>query len=145
MPNQRLYSEAFTGRAKRHPQCPHCLSEGHAGAGYPHNPNPPLVGWFQGTPPPQTGQSSSLPSVVPPQRALEVCRNFNNNRCRFTRCRFLHTCSECTGPHPAWQCPQRQGNPTPRVAATRGRPMAQARLSRLHPYAPSSGPGAEQL
>ena len=52
VPNQRLYSEAFTGRAKRHPQCPHCLSEDHAAAGCPHNPNPPIVGRFQGTPAP---------------------------------------------------------------------------------------------
>ena len=50
VPNPRLYSEAFTGRAKRHPQCPHCLSEDRSAAGCPHNPNPPMVGWFQGTP-----------------------------------------------------------------------------------------------
>ena len=41
VPNQRLYSEAFTGRAKRQPQCPHCLAEDHSTAGCPHNPNPP--------------------------------------------------------------------------------------------------------
>ena len=35
VPNPRLYSEAFTGRAKRHPQCPHCLSEDHEGAAFP--------------------------------------------------------------------------------------------------------------
>lgn len=29
--NSRLYSEAFTGRAERPPQCPHCLSEDHMG------------------------------------------------------------------------------------------------------------------
>ena len=47
VPKQRLYSEAFTGRAKRHPQCQYCLSEDHLSEGCPHNPNPPVAGWFQ--------------------------------------------------------------------------------------------------
>ena len=62
VPNPRLYSEAFTGRAKRHPQCPHCLSEDHMGAGCPHNPNPPFMGWFQGAP--QLQGSRKLPSPL---------------------------------------------------------------------------------
>ena len=31
VPNSRLYSEAFTGRARVIPRCPHCLSEDHGG------------------------------------------------------------------------------------------------------------------
>ena len=49
VPDQRLYSEALTGQANRHPQCPHCLSEDHGAAGCPYNSNPPFVG---GTPHP---------------------------------------------------------------------------------------------
>ena len=37
----------------------------------------------------------------------EVCRNFNDNRCRFARCRYLHICSECFAPLPALTCPRR--------------------------------------
>ena len=44
--NARLYNEAFTGRAKVIPRCPHCLCEDHSGASCPHNPNPPVLGWF---------------------------------------------------------------------------------------------------
>ena len=33
--NTRLYNEAFTGRARTIPRCPHCLSEDHSGASCP--------------------------------------------------------------------------------------------------------------
>lgn len=45
-PNVRLYNEAFTGRARTIPSYPHCLSEDHGSANCPHNPNPPILGWF---------------------------------------------------------------------------------------------------
>ena len=112
VPNPRLYSEAFTGRAKRHPQCPHCLSEDHAGAGCPHNPTPPFLGWFQGTPLPQESPKPQWQPLSAPQPkpggAQDICRNFNGNRCRFTRCRLpAHllrllrtTCSHSLPPAP---------------------------------------------
>lgn len=69
VPNPCLYSQAFTGRAKRHPQCLHSLSEDHGAAGCPYNPNPPIMGWFRGTPPlqlgPATGQLSPRPNPSP--------------------------------------------------------------------------------
>lgn len=43
-PNPRLYNEAFTGRARVIPRCPHCLCEDHTEATCPHNPTPPLLG-----------------------------------------------------------------------------------------------------
>ena len=43
--------------------------------------------------------------------AKEVCRNYNENRCRFARCRFQHICKECHGPHPLVFCPL--GAPAP--------------------------------
>ena len=146
VPSQRLYSEAFTGRAKRQPQCPHCLSEDHAAAGCPHNLNPPNVGWFQGTPQPQfgthqPGPSSTLPKVNPRQ---EICRNFNGGRCRFTRCRFLHACSECAGPHAAMHCPSRQATSSGLGASARSSTPVQSRLGRTHPYLPVAGRGQEQ-
>ena len=102
-PNARLYNEAFTGRAKTIPRCPHCLCEDHAGANCPHNPNPPVLGWF-----PSQFPQPIQPLVAQPHSASqrsEVCRNFNEHRCRFARCRFQHICTDCSGPHPALWCP----------------------------------------
>ena len=95
VPNSRLYNEAFTGRARFMPRCQHCLSEDHGSTGCPQHPNPMVVGWFQ---PPSNLPLSTLPSLPPPTLAVsqpktpgqEVCRNFNNGRCRFSQCRFLH-------------------------------------------------------
>ena len=148
VPNPRLYSQAFTGRAKRHPQCPHCLSEDHAAAACPHNPNPPFLGWFQGTPP---LLQSSLPQHQPqppaaiPQLAgaQEICRNFNGNRCRFTRCRCLHVCSECSGSHAAVHCPQR-GSSANRGPSARSRTSAVSRSARAQPYTQGPTQGTEQ-
>jgi hypothetical protein len=98
-PNVRLYNEAFTGRAKTIPRCPHCLCEDHAGANCPDNPNPPVLGWF-----PSQFPQPIQPLVAQPHSAgqrSEVCRNFNENRCRCARCRFQHICMDCIGPHPA--------------------------------------------
>ena len=145
VPNPRLYSEAFTGRAKRHPQCPHCLSEDHVGAGCPHNPNPPFMGWFQSSSVPQGPVASQgQPPPPPPAKSWEICRNYNGNRCKYTRCRFLHVCAECSGPHAAVHCPQSQVGPANRGVPPRSRPMAQPRGSRPHPYALGPAHGSDQ-
>ena len=46
-PNARLYNEAFTGRAKSIPRCPHCLGDDHSGATCPFNPSPIIIDWLQ--------------------------------------------------------------------------------------------------
>ena len=58
----RLYIEAFTGRAKAIPRCPHCLSENHVGLHCLVNPNPPLVGWFPDARQLQLGMHASPPA-----------------------------------------------------------------------------------
>ena len=52
--NSRLYNEAFTGRAKSIPRCPHCLSDDHTGSTCSKNPanlaaaaGVPLPTWVQ--------------------------------------------------------------------------------------------------
>ena len=86
---------------------------GRGGLGCPHNPNTPFLGWFQGTPLPQEGPQSQLQSLSAPQLkpggAQEVCWNFNGNQCQFTRCRYLHICSDSSGPHAAIHCPHLWG------------------------------------
>ena len=103
VPNSRLYNEAFTGRAKIMQRCQHCLLEDHGSTGCPQHPNPMLVGWFH--PPVSLPQLASLaaavptpPSTSPKTPGAEVCRNFHADRCRFSRCLFVHSCSDCAGP-----------------------------------------------
>ena len=142
VPNQRLYSEAFMGRAKRHPQCPHCLSEDHTVAGCPHNPNPPFVGWFQGTPHLQFGPAASGQPSAGPLKSQEVCRTFNGNRCCFTRC----TCTYApTSPahmrlSTARIGSHRQAEGLWHIAAT----PTQPRSSRSNPYLSGDNRGSEQ-
>ena len=142
IPNTRLYNEAFTGRAKTIPRCPHCLGEDHAAGNCPHNPNPLVVGlvsdprqWAPATVPLQLSQFSMAYQPGGATR-VEVCRSFNENKCRFARCRFQHICFECHGHHPATACPCRAtpfaGGPMVRNrAAGRGRPGL------AHPYLPT--------
>ena len=144
MPNPRLYNEAFTGRAKSIPRCPHCLGDDHVGSNCPLNPSPVVVGWFQDSSPttPLTTPSSPFTQGQPRSGGTrgELCRNFNENRCRFTRCRFQHTCSVCLGLHPAVLCPQNtigHGMELP----IRGRNAARGRPGNFHPYAPGADPG----
>ena len=129
VPDPRLYNEAFTGRAKSIPRCPYCLSENHAGLYCPVNPNPPLVGWL-----PEARHLQ--PSMAFPQAnrgsvaRQEVCWNYNDNQCRYNKCRYLHLCKECFGPHPAIACPR---NPTSQLARGTGRRQSPVNQPRLGP------------
>ena len=121
----RLYNEAFTGRAKAIPRCPHCLSENHVGLHCPVNPNPPLVGWFPDARQLQLGTNASLPANRGGAARQEVCRNYNDNRCRFYKCRYLHLCKECFGPHPAIACPRNSSSPMARLTGRSRSPRNQ--------------------
>ena len=125
--DSRLYNEAFTGRAKSIPRCPHYLSENHVGLYCPINPNPPIVGWL---PDSRQLQPSIYASPLANRGAAarqEICRNYNDNCCRFNKSRYLHLCKECFGPHLAIACPR---NHTSLVGRSTGRsrsPPNQAR------------------
>ncbi|KAF7295421.1 C3H1-type domain-containing protein [Mycena indigotica] len=45
----------------------------------------------------------------PKQRTgpVELCRNYNANRCALAHCKYRHACIECQGPHPACECPDK--------------------------------------
>ena len=143
--NARLYNEAFTGRAKIIPRCQHCLCEDHATALCPHNPNPPYMAWFTNPyhPTPQSFTAPApLPAPTPPQMPAqgphtrnEVCRGYNDNRCRFSRCRYWHVCSDCFGPHPATLCPRRALSSAPGPLG-RNRQPNRPRQNQTHPYPP---------
>ena len=117
----RLYNEAFTGRARSIPRCTYCLQDDHTGQYCPKNPNGPWSGWF---PDPSTWQSAAgmqtplpPPAAPPPRQSLsaEICRRFNEGRCRQQRCRYAHTCRDCGAPHPSVACPSNQTRPANRA------------------------------
>ena len=139
MSNARLYNEAFTCRAKSIPRCPHYLGDDHMGSNCPLNPSPLVIGWLQesSSNPPQTTPNSLFPRGQTRSGGGkgELCRNFNENRCRFTRCRYQHSCSLCLDLHPAVFCPQNT-----RVhgmeSSIQGRNTARGRPGNFHPYVP---------
>ena len=90
--NARLYSEGFTGRAKVIPHCRYCLSETHDLRACPVNPD--------NLDPTSRRQSS------PGASGKDVCRNYNEGKCRYSRCKYQHVCRECHSPHPWSSCPR---------------------------------------
>ncbi len=97
--NTRLYNEAFTGRAKAIPRCPHCLSDDHTGSICIRNPTNGATA--AGIPPPAWVQR-------PPQASSAVCRNYNEGRCRKPQCKYQHLCLSCNEGHPYTACPRRR-------------------------------------
>ena len=107
MPDACLYNEAFTGRAKAIWRCSFCLQDDHDQNTCPQNPHCLFLGWL-----PQMGvwpmPVFPQPSVTKPTASREICRRFNEGRCnKQQRCKYLHSCSTCNGPHPQLQCPNR--------------------------------------
>ena len=107
--NTRLYNEAFTGRVQAIPCCSYCLQEDHSAQYCPRHPNRPWFGWF---PTPMAWESATNPHQHP-QHLSEICRRFNEGRCRQNGCRYTHRCLDCYSPHPRMTCPRR-GNERPR-------------------------------
>ena len=106
----RLYNEAFTGRAKAIARCSYCLQDDHVATLCPRNPNRPLFGWYPDTSawPMQMAMSSQPPSLHSrPTNPNEICRRFNEGRCKQLYCRYRHACNSCQGPHGVLDCPQR--------------------------------------
>ncbi len=72
----------------------------------PKNPNRSWIEWF---PDPsnwhaQPGNLTARPQAAPPQQ--EICRRYNEGRCRQLRCKYTHACRDCGAPHPWVSCPR---------------------------------------
>ena len=110
----RLYSEAFTGRARTIARCQYCLQDDHSAARCPRDPNRIQVAWLSDTAdwarfPPSPALAYSRP---PLSGSREICRRFNDGRCKQPRCKYQHMCTQCQGSHPLISCPQRPAGPT---------------------------------
>ena len=124
MADARLYNEAFTGRAKAIRPCSYYSQDDHEQSSGPSNPHRPLLGWLPGIGawPAPTFFPQPAMQPLPPTPLREHCRRFNEGRCgKQQRCKYLHACIACNGPHPQTQCtnrppyrprsPQRKGLP----------------------------------
>ena len=109
------YNEAFTGRARAIARCSFCLQDDHTALQCPRNPDHQWFNWMPfplpaGHIPPAPAVPVAPAAPLPsPSYRQEICRRFNEGRCKQFRCRYLHACKECQGPHPWLSCPHNQG------------------------------------
>ena len=90
--NNRLYQEAFTGRARDIPRCTLCFEDDHMAQTCPKNPTPAYPGLY--LPPPHWSGAPSQPHGAPSPHAprsnrgpsQELCIRFNRGLCRQTTC-----------------------------------------------------------
>ena len=110
-----LYSQLFTGRARKVPLCAHCGAATHKGEACPKMGQPPskkvacalqvgagpsqaLAGNFKAGRPAKAGGVTG---------ASGACWAFNEGYCTYgAQCKYRHLCSKCTGRHPATRCPK---------------------------------------
>ncbi len=104
-----LYSLCFTGRTQAVSRCELCFSTGHSSQqcslSWDQDPELPTRLKAVGT------AVLSLASGRTHRTAnQEVCRNWNDNRCRVSKCKHRHTCSRCgSSEHPAASCTKLEG------------------------------------
>ena len=82
VPDARLYNEAFTGQARSISRCTYCLEEDHTAGACPRNPNRPQDPWTLDLAP----QPCPFFHHYPQQPSGEICRRFNESRCKKLAC-----------------------------------------------------------
>jgi hypothetical protein len=70
-----------------------CLQDDHPSAHCPHNLNHPYFGWL---PDPAAWPAFTPPTPLPQTRppTHEICRRFNEGRCKHQRCKYRHACND---------------------------------------------------
>ena len=136
--NPSLYSICFTGKAQAAVRCELCLSVSHGSKQCPlqveADPDLPIQ---------LKAVESAVLSLAKPRlesvgtrsKSSEVCRLWNDNRCRFPKCKYRHTCSQCGEGHPVLRCPNvAQSSGEPAADPTPGVGRRQARRDVARPY-----------
>ena len=107
--NPSLYTLCFTGKAKKAPRCEMCLSAAHKTEDCPlaGDDDPDMAKRMKAIESAVVAFSSSNGNneAGRSQRSMEICRLFNEKRCRFRNCKYRHVCSGCKGFHPVPDCP----------------------------------------
>ena len=111
--NPSLYSICFTGCAQVQSRCELCMSVVHSTKQcvLVTDTDPELPARIKAVESAVVSlaaqQSSSLKAHCP--SSSEVCRLYNENRCRFPKCRYRHACAKCGESQPAISCTQGTG------------------------------------
>ena len=111
--NPSLYTVCFTGKARKAARCDLCLSAAHKSeechlAG---DDDPDMARRIRAVESAVVAFSSGSHGSQPARAFLsgEVCRLFNEKRCRFRNCKYRHVCRICEGAHAALDCPRQGG------------------------------------
>ena len=102
-----LYTQCFSGQAKEGCSwCQHCHSLEHGSESCPLKPPTPK------RPKPTTAEAGTSGPSHQSGKDNQVCRNFNSTTgCKYgKRCRRIHRCLGCRGPHPQVNCTRNQGD-----------------------------------
>ena len=111
--NSTLYAICFTGKSQDHLRCELCMAKSHRTGecllqGHDETELTPRQNQWQYRPPPAQGGPVRVPMwrQLPPSG--EICKLWNENRCRHPRCRHTHVCMQCGGNHPRVMCGMRR-------------------------------------
>ena len=135
--NPSVYAICFTGRASMKTRCDLCLKTGHLTRNckleVDEDPDLPVRV--------KAVESVVLSLAKDPKResfgesskeSTEICRLYNNNACRYRRCRYRHACLNCGGKHPAAKCDEMGAQ---QQSAPLGAPASrQSRRDNTRPY-----------
>ena len=103
--NPSLYMVCFTGKARKATRCDLCLSAAHKteDCHLTSDDDPDLVKRVRAV------ESAVVAFSGRPQgvriQPMEICRLFNERRCKFKNCKYRHVCHLCASNHPAIECP----------------------------------------
>ena len=109
--NPSLYFICFTGCAQALKGCELCLSSAHTTnqCALATDPDPELLVRLKAVESAVVSlanhQHQNAHKVYRPM-STEMCHLYNDNWCRFPKCRYRHACLKCNGDHPASSCPQ---------------------------------------
>ena len=104
--NTTMYSMCFTTSLKGGvSRCELCLGTSHTAAecALQGEPDPDLkdrVKTVEATLLALAGRQQKRPVG----QSSQVCRLFNAGKCHYSRCKYVHECEQCRGPHPSSHC-----------------------------------------
>ena len=105
--NSSIYSLCFTGKASGRKRCDICRSTNHTTKSCPDEDKidvqlPTRLKTIESAL--LTLATAKTEAADGPGPSTEVCRLYNNNKCRYKKCKYRHACAVCNGPHPAVWC-----------------------------------------
>ena len=107
--NPSLYTVCFTGKARKVTRCDLCLSTAHktSECSLTMDEDPDVGQRLKAVESAVIAFSGNYQGFTATRgiRSPEVCRLFNEKRCKFRNCKYRHVCRTCQGNHPATDCP----------------------------------------